>query len=108
MSRGASADTAEEEEAFTEGVARGRDAGGQRPRLVHPGQHRAHSLANHQRCLTWEIAEAGDGQYLELGRQSDRDIANRIISATRRRAGSAAFALMASTSGEPGAGMATV
>jgi Ca-activated chloride channel family protein len=35
-----------------------------------------------------DIATAGGGQYLELGRQSDRDIANRIISATRRRAGS--------------------
>jgi Ca-activated chloride channel homolog len=34
------------------------------------------------------IATAGAGQYMELGRQSDRDIANRIISATRRRAGS--------------------
>jgi Ca-activated chloride channel family protein len=35
-----------------------------------------------------DIATAGAGQYLELGRQSDRDIANRIISAARRRAGS--------------------
>ena len=35
-----------------------------------------------------DIATAGGGQYLELGRQSDRDIANRIISTTRRRAGS--------------------
>src|SRR6185436_19057623 len=34
------------------------------------------------------IATAGGGQYFELGRDSDRDIANRIISATRRRAGS--------------------
>jgi hypothetical protein len=35
------------------------------------------------------IAMAGGGQYLELGRLSDREIANRVISATRRRAGSA-------------------
>jgi len=34
-----------------------------------------------------DIAAAGGGQYFELGRQSDREIANRIISATRRRAG---------------------
>jgi Ca-activated chloride channel family protein len=33
-----------------------------------------------------DIASAGGGQYLELGRQTDRDIANRIISSTRRRA----------------------
>jgi Ca-activated chloride channel family protein len=33
------------------------------------------------------IATAGGGQYFELGRESDRDIANRIISVARRRAG---------------------
>jgi Ca-activated chloride channel homolog len=33
------------------------------------------------------IATAGGGQYLELGRESDRAIANRIISAARRSAG---------------------
>jgi Ca-activated chloride channel family protein len=33
-----------------------------------------------------DIATAGGGQYLELGRESDREIASRIISATRRRA----------------------
>ena len=48
------------------------------PRLIHSSLDRE-SLA--------AIATAGGGQYLELGRQSDRDIANRIISATRRRAG---------------------
>jgi Ca-activated chloride channel family protein len=35
------------------------------------------------------IAKAGGGQYMELGRQSDRDIANRLISAARRAAGPA-------------------
>jgi Ca-activated chloride channel family protein len=50
-----------------------------RPRPIHSSLDRA-SLA--------DIATAGGGQYLELGRQSDRDIANRIISTTRRRAGS--------------------
>ena len=35
------------------------------------------------------IAVAGGGQYFELGRLSDREIANRVISATRRRTGSA-------------------
>jgi Ca-activated chloride channel homolog len=34
------------------------------------------------------IATAGGGQYLELGRESDRQIANRVISAARRSAGS--------------------
>jgi Ca-activated chloride channel family protein len=34
-----------------------------------------------------EIAVAGGGQYFELDRESDRDIANQIIEATRRRAG---------------------
>ena len=34
------------------------------------------------------IATAGGGQYLELGRESDRDIANRIISTAKRSAGS--------------------
>ena len=33
------------------------------------------------------IAAAGNGQYLELDREGDRDIANRIINAARRRAG---------------------
>ncbi len=35
-----------------------------------------------------EIAAAGGGEYLELDREGDREIANRIIDATRRRAGS--------------------
>jgi von Willebrand factor type A domain-containing protein len=35
------------------------------------------------------IAAAGDGQYLELDREGDREIANRIIDAARRRGGSA-------------------
>jgi hypothetical protein len=34
------------------------------------------------------IANAGGGQYLELDREGDREIANRIIDAARRRAGS--------------------
>ena len=34
------------------------------------------------------IAAAGGGEYLELEREGDREIANRIIDATRRRAGS--------------------
>src|SRR5205085_1502073 len=34
------------------------------------------------------IAAAGNGQYLELDREGDREIANRIIDAARRRAGS--------------------
>ena len=51
-----------------------------RPALIHSSIDRE-SLA--------AIAMAGGGQYLELGRLSDREIANRVISATRRRAGSA-------------------
>jgi len=34
------------------------------------------------------IANAGGGEYLELDREGDREIANKIIDATRRRAGS--------------------
>jgi hypothetical protein len=34
------------------------------------------------------IANAGGGEYLELDREGDREISNRIIDATRRRAGS--------------------
>jgi hypothetical protein len=34
------------------------------------------------------IANAGGGEYLELDREGDREIANRVIDATRRRAGS--------------------
>jgi hypothetical protein len=34
------------------------------------------------------IANAGGGEYLELDREGDREIANRIIDAARRRAGS--------------------
>ncbi|PWT82523.1 MAG: hypothetical protein C5B57_08540 [Blastocatellia bacterium] len=33
-----------------------------------------------------DIARAGGGQYFELDRESDRDVANQIIDATRRRA----------------------
>jgi hypothetical protein len=51
-----------------------------RPRLIHSTLDRD-SLA--------AITAAGGGQYLELGRVSDREIANRVITATRRRAGSA-------------------
>ena len=35
------------------------------------------------------IAAAGNGQYLELDREGDREIANRIINSARRRSGSA-------------------
>ncbi|OFV90302.1 MAG: hypothetical protein A3H95_03275 [Acidobacteria bacterium RIFCSPLOWO2_02_FULL_64_15] len=35
------------------------------------------------------IAVAGGGQYLELDRETDREIANRIVDAARRRAGTA-------------------
>ena len=34
------------------------------------------------------IANAGGGEYLELDREGDREISNRIIDAARRRAGS--------------------
>jgi hypothetical protein len=49
------------------------------------GAGRIHSAIDRESLTA--IALAGGGQYLELGRESDRDIANRIISATRRRAG---------------------
>jgi len=34
------------------------------------------------------IANAGGGEYMELDREGDREIANKIIDAARRRAGS--------------------
>ncbi|MCU1382226.1 MAG: hypothetical protein JWL71_923, partial [Acidobacteria bacterium] len=34
------------------------------------------------------IANAGGGEYMELDREGDREIANRIIDAARKRAGS--------------------
>ena len=34
------------------------------------------------------IANAGGGEYLELDREGDREISNRIIDAARKRAGS--------------------
>jgi hypothetical protein len=51
-----------------------------RPALVHSSLDRDSLGA---------IAMAGGGQYFELGRLSDREIANRVITATRRRAASA-------------------
>jgi Ca-activated chloride channel family protein len=60
--------------------APGRGTSTTQPALIHSTLDRD-SLAT--------IAAAGGGQYLELGRQGDREIANRIISAARRRGGSA-------------------
>lgn len=40
------------------------------------------------RASLMEIATAGGGRYLEIGRETDRQIADTIIEATRRRAGS--------------------
>lgn len=40
------------------------------------------------RASLMEIATAAGGRYLEIGRETDREIANTIIDATRRRAGS--------------------
>jgi Ca-activated chloride channel family protein len=56
------------------------------PRASGPPPGLIHSVLDRESLAA--IATAGGGQYMELGRQSDRDIANRIISATRRRAGS--------------------
>jgi len=50
-----------------------------RPPPIHSSLDRA-SLA--------QIANAGGGEYLEIDREGDREIANRIIDAARRRAGS--------------------
>ena len=56
-------------------------AAGQLPPVRRPAIH-----SSLDRDSLADIAAAGGGQYLELGRQTDRDIANRIISSTRRRA----------------------
>ena len=45
--------------------------------------------ASLDRASLARIATAGGGQYFELDRDTDREIANRIIDAARRRAGSA-------------------
>jgi hypothetical protein len=45
-----------------------------------------HSALDRASLVT--IATAGGGQYFELDREGDREIANRIIEAGRRRAGS--------------------
>jgi Ca-activated chloride channel family protein len=49
-----------------------------------PGEGPIH--ASLDRASLQEIARAGGGDYFELGRQPDREIAARIISAVRRRA----------------------
>ncbi len=60
------------------------------PRPVYPGQTPpepqppVHSQLD--RASLMQIADAGGGQYLELDRDSDREIANRIVDAARRRA----------------------
>ena len=54
-----------------------------RPELIHASLDRPSLMA---------IATAGHGQYFELDRESDRDIATAIIDATRRRAGLRAVA----------------
>jgi Ca-activated chloride channel homolog len=59
-------------------------------RLPAPGaprsEPRIHSSLDRASLAT--IANAGGGEYLEIDRDSDRQIANRIIDAARRRAGS--------------------
>ena len=44
--------------------------------------------ASLDRASLTTIANAGGGEYMELDREGDREIANKIIDATRRRAGS--------------------
>ena len=51
-----------------------------------PPQPPIHSALD--RASLAQIARAGGGDYLELDREGDREIANRIIDAARRRAGS--------------------
>jgi len=49
-----------------------------------PGEERIH--ASLDRASLQAIAQAGGGDYFELGRQPDREIAARIVSTVRRRA----------------------
>src|SRR5206468_2477345 len=56
------------------------------PRDTTPPQAPMHSALDRASLAT--IANAGGGEYLELDREGDREIANRIIDAARRRAGS--------------------
>jgi len=56
------------------------------PRDKTPPQPAIHSSLD--RASLSMIANTGGGEYLELDREGDREIANTIIDATRRRAGS--------------------
>ena len=57
-----------------------------KPNDTSPREPPIHSSLD--RASLREIANAGGGEYLELDREGDREIANRIIDAARRRAGS--------------------
>jgi Ca-activated chloride channel family protein len=56
------------------------------PRDTTPPPPPIHSTLD--RSSLTQIANAGGGEYLELDREGDREIANRIVDAARRRAGS--------------------
>ncbi len=56
------------------------------PRDTTPPPPPIHSTLD--RASLTQIANAGGGEYLEIDREGDREIANRIVDAARRRAGS--------------------
>ena len=53
---------------------------------ISPIEPQIHSSLD--RASLMQIANAGGGQYLELDREGDREIANTVIDAARRRSGS--------------------
>lgn len=73
---------------FAVGV--GTTAGGLIPEPVAPGavQVAAPVSSVLDRASLMEVAAAGGGRYLEIGRETDRAIATTVIDETRRRAGS--------------------
>lgn len=67
-------------------VGVGTTAGGFIPETEGRGGRLSRTRAVLDRNSLRDIARAGGGEYFELGRESDRDIASRIISAVRRKA----------------------
>ena len=65
-------------------VGVGTTAGGYIPEAGNRGVSRIYSVLDRDSLRA--IARGGGGEYFELGRTSDRDIASRIISSVRRRA----------------------
>jgi hypothetical protein len=67
-------------------VGVGTTAGGSIPETAGPGGRLSRIHSELDRDSLREVARAGGGEYFELGREPDRDVAARIIAAARRKA----------------------